>query len=53
MTRHFGDERFKILILSTYEGTDANAVRDYLLTLKGGPTPRKGGPAVAGATGAN
>jgi hypothetical protein len=34
MIRHPGDERLKILILSTYEGTDASAVRDYLLSFR-------------------
>ena len=34
MTRHSGEERLKILILSTYEGMDANAVRDYLLSFR-------------------
>jgi hypothetical protein len=33
-TRHSGKERLKILILSTYEGMDANAVRDYLLSFR-------------------
>ena len=34
MTRHPAGERLKILILSTYEGMDANAVRDYLLSFR-------------------
>jgi hypothetical protein len=34
MTRRPGEERLKILILSTYEGMDANAVRDYLLSFR-------------------
>jgi hypothetical protein len=33
-TRHPGAERLKVLILSTYEGTDASAVRDYLLSFR-------------------
>jgi hypothetical protein len=31
---HAAKRRLKILILSTYEGTDANAVRDYLLSFR-------------------
>ena len=34
MTTRAGEERLKVLILSTYEGTDANAVRDYLLSFR-------------------
>jgi hypothetical protein len=34
MPRRSEEERLKILILSTYEGTDANAVRDYLLSFR-------------------
>src|SRR5262249_6003563 len=34
MTRPSGDHRLKVLILSTYEGMDANAVRDYLLSFR-------------------
>jgi hypothetical protein len=34
MSRRSGEERLKILILSTYEGMDANAVRDYLLSFR-------------------
>jgi hypothetical protein len=34
ITRRPGAERFKVLILSTYEEMDANAVRDYLLSFR-------------------
>ncbi len=34
LSRRSGEERLKILILSTYEGMDANAVRDYLLSFR-------------------
>jgi hypothetical protein len=34
MRQRAGEERLKILILSTYEGMDANAVRDYLLSFR-------------------
>jgi hypothetical protein len=34
MSRRAGEERLKILILSTYEGMDASAVRDYLLSFR-------------------
>ncbi|HEU4940055.1 MAG TPA: hypothetical protein VFT97_00395, partial [Candidatus Eisenbacteria bacterium] len=34
MSRRSGDEGLKILILSTYEGMDANVVRDYLLSFR-------------------
>ena len=34
MTGRTAKGRLKILILSTYEGTDANAVRDYLLSFR-------------------
>lgn len=34
MIRHPGRQRLRILILSTYEGADANAVRDYLLSFR-------------------
>jgi glycosyl transferase family 1 len=33
-TRRPGGERLRVLILSTYEGMDANAVRDYLLSFR-------------------
>jgi glycosyl transferase family 1 len=33
-TRRAGEERLRVLILSTYEGMDANAVRDYLLSFR-------------------
>ena len=32
--RRPGEERLKVLMLSTYEGMDANAVRDYLLSFR-------------------
>ena len=34
MIRRSEEERLKILVLSTYEGMDANAVRDYLLSFR-------------------
>lgn len=34
MSRRSAEERLKVLILSTYEGMDASAVRDYLLTFR-------------------
>jgi hypothetical protein len=34
MTERFRGQPLKILILSTYEGTDASAVRDYLLSFR-------------------
>src|SRR5262250_1849919 len=34
MTERFRAQPLKVLILSTYEGTDASAVRDYLLSFR-------------------